>query len=308
MAGREGLRHGSLFSGIGGFDLASSWMGWRNVFHCENDKFCRRILKYYWPEAKGYGDIKKFDATCYRGLIDVLTGGFPCQPFSAAGRRKGTGDDRFLWPEMCRVIMEIQPDWVVGENVLGLLNWRRGMAFEGVQADLEAAGYKVWPYILPAAGVGAPHLRYRVWFVAHTRREFGNWREGSKNDSFNNREGSGRQQTANVIGRLRPEEPVADANGEQRFQRRMHPPESEEAARLTSTRNAWDPWNPWENFPTQPAICGRDDGVSARLDRITFSEWRRRSIAGYGNAIVPQVALRIFRTIEETDRHFLKKV
>jgi DNA (cytosine-5)-methyltransferase 1 len=95
------MRHGSLFSGIGGFDLAATWMGWENVFQCEKDAFCQRILKFYWPGAKLYGDVKEFDAVVYRGNIDVLSGGFPCQPFSVAGKRKGTSDDRHLWPEMC---------------------------------------------------------------------------------------------------------------------------------------------------------------------------------------------------------------
>src|SRR5580692_2225513 len=161
------MRHGSLFSGIGGFDLAAEWMGWENVFQCENEEFCQRVLRFYWPNAKLYGDVRKFDATVFRGAIDVLSGGFPCQPFSVAGKRKGTDEDRYLWPEMCRIINEVRPRWVVGENVLGLLNWRRGMVFEQVQADLEASGYEVWPYILPAAGIGAPHKRDRIWILAH---------------------------------------------------------------------------------------------------------------------------------------------
>src|ERR1700744_4734139 len=101
------MRHGSLFSGIGGFDLAASWMGWENVFQCEKDVFCRRVLNFYWPKAVCYEDIRAFDATGYRGAIDILSGGFPCQPFSTAGRRKGTEDDRYLWPEMLRVIREV---------------------------------------------------------------------------------------------------------------------------------------------------------------------------------------------------------
>ena len=129
------MRHGSLFSGIGGFDLAAEWMGWENVFQCEKEEFCQRVLRFYWPKARLYGDVRKFDATIFRGTIDVLSGGFPCQPFSVAGKRRGTSDDRYLWPEMCRIINEVRPHWVVGENVLGLLNWGRGMVFEQVQVD-----------------------------------------------------------------------------------------------------------------------------------------------------------------------------
>jgi DNA (cytosine-5)-methyltransferase 1 len=161
------MKHGSLFSGIGGFDLAAEWMGWENIFHCEWNEFGQRVLKYYWPKAISYADITKTDFSIHRGTIDILTGGFPCQPYSVAGGRKGKEDSRHLWPEMRRAIREIQPGWIVGENVFGLINWNGGMVFDEVQADLEAAGYEVWPYVLPAAAINAPHRRDRVWFVAH---------------------------------------------------------------------------------------------------------------------------------------------
>jgi DNA (cytosine-5)-methyltransferase 1 len=161
------MRHGSLFSGIGGFDLASEWMGWDNVFHCEWNEFGQKILKYYWPNAISYGDITKTDFAIHRGSIDILTGGFPCQPYSIAGKRKGKEDDRHLWPEMLRAIHEIQPTFIVGENVPGLINWSRGLVFEEVQTQMEIEGYEVIPFILPACGVNAPHRRYRVWFIAY---------------------------------------------------------------------------------------------------------------------------------------------
>ncbi|MCA6470523.1 MAG: DNA (cytosine-5-)-methyltransferase [Chitinophagaceae bacterium] len=160
------MKHGSLFSGIGGFDLAAEWMGWENVFHCEWNEFGQKVLHHYWPKAIQYNDITKTDFTIHRGKIDILTGGFPCQPYSSAGKRKGKEDERHLWPQMLRAIREIQPRWVVGENVLGLVNWSGGLVFHEVQADLEAAGYEVWPYVLPAVSVNAPHRRDRVWFVA----------------------------------------------------------------------------------------------------------------------------------------------
>jgi len=161
------MKHGSLFSGIGGFDLAAEWMGWDNVFHCEINPFGQKILKYYWPDAITYSDITKTDFSIHRGKIDVLTGGFPCQPYSLAGKRKGTEDERHLWPEMLRAIREINPVWIVGENVFGIVNWDGGVVFEHIQADMEAEGYEVQPYVLPACGVNAPHRRDRVWFVAH---------------------------------------------------------------------------------------------------------------------------------------------
>lgn len=179
------LTHGSLFSGIGGFDLASEWMGWENVFHCEYDPFCQKVLKHHFPNSKLYKDVKKFDATNYLGRVDILTGGFPCQPFSAAGKRLGTEDERHLWPSMLRIIREVSPKYVVGENVRGLLNWSGGLVFEQVCADLEAEGYEVTPYILPACGKNYPHRRDRIWFIARkdapdTMRE-GLWkRKGEK--------------------------------------------------------------------------------------------------------------------------------
>jgi len=162
------MKHGSLFSGIGGAELAATWVGWQNVFHCEINPFGRKVLDYYWPESKSYDDITKTDFTIWRGRVDILTGGFPCQPFSMAGKRKGTEDDRHLWPEMLRAIREVQPTWVVGENVFGLVNWNGGLVFESVQTDLETEGYEVVPFILPACAVGAPHRRDRVWIVAHS--------------------------------------------------------------------------------------------------------------------------------------------
>ena len=164
------MNHGSLFSGIGGFDLAAEWMGWTNVFHCEWEEFPRKVLNYHFPKSISYGDIKETDFTIHRGQIDILTGGFPCQPYSSAGKRLGKEDDRHLWPEMLRAIREIQPRWVVGENVRGLVNWNGGLVFEEVQADLENEGYEVQPFILPAAGVNAPHRRDRVWFVAYSHK------------------------------------------------------------------------------------------------------------------------------------------
>jgi DNA (cytosine-5)-methyltransferase 1 len=168
MKGHEKMRHGSLFSGIGGFDLAAEWMGWENVFHCEWNDFGKRVLNYYWPKSISYDDITKTDFTIHRGDIDILTGGFPCQPYSAAGKRLGKEDDRHLWPEMLRAIREIAPTYVVGENVYGLVNWNGGLVFDEVQSDLEDLGYQVQPVILPACAVNAPHRRDRVWFVAYS--------------------------------------------------------------------------------------------------------------------------------------------
>lgn len=183
------ITHGSLFSGIGAPELAARWMGWQNLFHCETNEFCKRVLKFWFPESTGYDDIRTTDFTAWRGRVDVLTGGFPCQPFSSAGRRRGANDDRYLWPEMLRAVHEVRPAFVVGENVAGILSMvqpsgeppMEGEAAvqgegdtsivqqyvtETVCQDLEKEGYVVQPFVIPACAVGAPHRRDRVWFIA----------------------------------------------------------------------------------------------------------------------------------------------
>jgi DNA (cytosine-5)-methyltransferase 1 len=159
------MKHGSLFSGIGGFDLAAEWMGWENVFHCEWMEFPRKVLDYHFPNADSHIDICKTDFKKYANKIDILTGGFPCQPFSLAGKRKGTDDERYLWGEMLRAIQEIKPKYVIAENVFGITNIDGGLVFQQVCLDLENEGYEVQPFIIPAAAKNAPHRRDRCWFV-----------------------------------------------------------------------------------------------------------------------------------------------
>jgi DNA (cytosine-5)-methyltransferase 1 len=190
------LTHIDLFSGIGGFALAAQWAGFRTIAFCEIEPFCQEVLKARFGaiadtasirrngnHAQGQGiqlqnetrretwagdfptlipDIRSFDGSRFRGAT-LLTGGFPCQPFSVAGKRKGKEDNRFLWPEMFRVISEARSTWVVGENVAGIVN----MELEQVCADLEGQGYEVQPVIIPACAVNAPHRRDRVWILAH---------------------------------------------------------------------------------------------------------------------------------------------
>lgn len=143
-------------------------MEWTNAFHVEINPFCQKILKHYWPNAVSYSDIRNTDFTKWKGLIDIVSGGFPCQPYSVAGQQLGTDDPRHLWPEYYRAIKEIGAPWVVGENVRGLVSWNGGLVFDQVQTDLENAGYEVFPVILPAAGVDAPHRRERIFFIAYS--------------------------------------------------------------------------------------------------------------------------------------------
>lgn len=154
-------------------------MGWENLFHCDNKPYCQERLAFHFPTSKQYGDIRSIDGNDWKGKVDVLTGGFPCQPFSVAGDRRGTNDDRFLWPEMLRVIREINPSWVVAENVRGIASQDGGMVFERVHTEMEHHGYEVQAFCIPACAVGAPHRRDRVWFIAHNRseRKQGVWQE-----------------------------------------------------------------------------------------------------------------------------------
>ena len=360
------MTHGSLFSGIGGFDLAAEWIGWQNVFHCEWNTFGQRVLKHYWPDAISYNDITKTDFTIHRGRIDILTGGFPCQPYSMAGKRLGKEDDRHLWPQMLRAIREIQPRWVVGENVLGLVNWSNGLVFHEVQADLEAEGYEVQPFVLPAVSVNAPHRRDRVWFVAHsyvarfqtpraeqqaTRIE----QYGKLGRNVANTDGStagtpgasgsikGNRGADDVQQSERREQTeqhnrassfsrdATDTNGNVQYKRNSEHEEQSGEGReyaqrdfeqndITNTESIGQEYalenrelerrrfrksnqrNAWDSFPSVSPICDGNDGIPDRLDGITFSKWRKESIKAGGNAVVPQVVLQIFRTIEDYEK------
>ena len=166
------MTHGSLFSGIGGFDLAAEWMGWKNMFHCEKNEFCQKVLKYHWPASELFTDIITSDFTKYANKIDVLSGGFPCQPFSVSGEQQGSGDVRYLYPEMLRAIREVKPGWVVAENVRGLNSPKFSHIYEEICSSLENEGYETLPPLLiPASAIGADHERYRLWFVAHSNSQ-----------------------------------------------------------------------------------------------------------------------------------------
>ena len=365
------MTHGSLFSGIGGFDLAAEWMGWENVFHCEWNPFGQRVLKHYWPNAKSYNDITKTDFTVHRGSIDILTGGFPCQPYSTAGKRLGKADERHLFPEMLRAIKEIQPRWIIGENVRGLVSWNGGMVFDEVYADLESQGYEVLSFLIPAASVNAPHKRDRVWFVAHAYNAGGstglrqvqsadgkiskrnndaescdsNSRNAADTDSerWERRQRihneSGKEQGESIIigqnvqdtgdasntdnpgtnEQMRSQREWSEVDkrwqGQPQFESRENGNDGHAAdtecyggrknnrIRKSKQFNENGSTTNWQTFPTVSPICDGNDGLSNRLDGITFSKWRNESIKGGGNAIVPQVAFQIFKAIEGMYKH-----
>ena len=293
------MNHASLFSGIGGAEVAASMMGWQNLFHCEIQEFPRKVLDYWFPNSESYEDITKTDFTKWGGKVDVLTGGFPCQPFSLAGRRKGADDNRYLWPQMLRAIREIHPTWVVGENVDGIKTMvescqvskmgRADYLFEEnylyreesrftldkICTDLEAEGYSVQPIVIPACAVGAPHRRDRVWIVAHTD---GNRPRGRKNEQEH---GARSSRTPNL--------------GSRRKKRRT---------KLSAGSRADSPQSRWRSFPTQSPVCRGNDGIPFDVDRlaISFPKWWQESIKAYGNPWVPAVAYEIFLAIEAEEK------
>ena len=290
------MRHGSLFSGIGGFDLAAEWCGWENVFHCEWNPFGQKVLKHHFPNSISYNDITKTDFTIHRGTIDIISGGFPCQPYSSAGKRLGKEDERHLWPEMLRAIREIQPSWVVGENVRGLTNWNGGLVFDEVQSDLETQGYEVLPFLLPAAALNAPHRRDRIWFIAYS--DFN--RLHRCNSAYEVKSTDGRLDALNNIDKSIS---IGNATDSKQFRLEYSKKSGSfregetETQRKGSSITKHFTSNGWTGFPTQSPICSGDDGVPRELDGISFSKWRKESIKAYGNAVVPQVAYQIFKSI-----------
>ena len=279
------MTHLGLFEGIGGFSLAVKWAGGKTLAWCEWNEFGQKVLKYHFPEAEGHGDITKTDFRKYANKIDLITGGFPCQPFSMAGKRKGTNDERYLWHEMLRAIQEVKPRFVIAENVFGITNIDGGLVFEQVCADLENEGYEVQAFIIPACAKNAPHRRDRVWFVAYCNIGGLERAEESRWNGINVKRES---EFGNATD--------ASSSKSQRFKlnrgtgkKRKAKEQSRQFSRPICTI--------WEKFPTQPPVCGRNDGLSTELDGITFPKWRNESIKAYGNAIVPQVAYELIKQL-----------
>lgn len=272
--------HLDLFSGIGGFALAAKWAfgdAHRIAAFVEKEEYCQKVLRKHWPDATIISDIRECSGKPFRGC-DLITGGFPCQPFSIAGKRLGAKDDRHLWPEMLRVIDEARPRWVIGENVAGFIQ----MALDDVLLDLESTGYEAWAVVLPAASVGAPHRRDRVWIVAHAEIGQDDGRE----------RGIMAQATEGGEGRYAASfsscENVADSNGSNEHGRSGHV----QMGRLSLSRQVAADGNArrieWE---PEPAIRRVAHGIPYRVDRLR----------GLGNAIVPQVAYEIMRNMAIID-------
>lgn len=285
--------------------------------HCEIDPFCNRVMKHHFPNSFQHEDIRTTDFSIWRGRIDLITGGFPCQPFSSAGKRKGTEDDRNLWPQMFRAIKEIQPRWVVAENVYGITNWSKGLVFEQVQHEMENEGYQVGAYLLPACGVEAPHERTRTWFIAYAAGH------------ISKQQVPGSEPKEQTIQEKRPDEfiNVADPTSQRFAKARESINGSKEwDSGAGGERDATNPlslgqpgsgwtFNPggtekdgnWKaswayddgRWPTKPGVCHGANGFSGQLVDFTFLDWYEGSLTALGNAIVPQVAFELFKAIEQ---------
>jgi DNA (cytosine-5)-methyltransferase 1 len=265
-----------LFSGLGGFSLGLERTGcFKTTAFCDNDKYSRLLLQKHWKGVKIYNDVREINKEQLESdgiqFPDVITGGFPCQPFSVAGKQKGTSDDRHLWPEMFRIIKEFTPRWIIGENVKGLTNIEKGMVFESVCTDLEGEGYEVRAFNIPAAGVGAPHRRERIWIVASledSRRSLRSWSKfGEKDENEIRKRYADQHQRPGSTS----ESDVADASTGRRASQ-----EGEIQTRGNGTEHqGW--WS------TEPNVGRVANGVSGRVYRLK----------ALGNSIVPQIATEI---------------
>ena len=328
--------HYDLFAGIGGFSYALDQVfneeEIKHIF-CEWEAFPTAVLKKHWPEGTYYGDIADLvtdtnsegrerereqnkgrhglpgrEVSDEKQEMVILTGGFPCQPFSHAGRRKGTADDRYKWPEMYEVIRNVRPDWVIAENVRGFATWNDGLVLERTCADLESEGYEVQPFIIPACAKEAPHQRERVWVVANT---------------INNRSGRTVRKIVTETNRLpqkyRPEncttwqpertdsywETDESATDTRRWGGKSRGEEIRSKREKRESENGQcfgGEWNrDWREVALATCHDGVDDGLPRRMDGVTISaaKHRRERLKACGNAIVPQVAMEIFKAIKK---------
>lgn len=277
--GFDMMRHLDLFSGIGGFALAARMVGGiETAAFCEIDKYCQRVLRKNFPNVPIHNNVKNLKGDEY-GPIDIITAGYPCQPFSHAGKRSGANDDRHLWPEVFRITRSIKPRWLLLENVAGHIT----LGLDDVLSDLDSIGYTAQPFIVPACAVDAKHRRDRVWIVAHSNRAG----RGKGNMQMEGRTSEQPYRTGKFM---------ADLNCE-RLQRSGHGWNASGSIGLCG--GAW--WDKKQTIhPTgatwtpEPAVGRVANGIPNRVDRLR----------GLGNAIVPQVAAVILDAIRETDQYF----
>ena len=295
-----------LFSGIGGFSLGLESTGhFETIAFCEKDKFCQKVLQKNFKNIPIEGEIRNVKGEKYKA--DVVTGGFPCQPFSVAGKRKGTDDDRYLWDETIRVVRECKPKWFIGENVEGIINIQEGMVLRQVQTDLEKEGFQVQCLIIPASGIGAWHQRKRVWIIGcNVSNTFGKLSDGCSsttrnsttefkrvecNQSWNWNEVWSKTKRCSEQNR----DNVQDSNS---FRLQGHRLQSDNLQKKNSTRKIFnssvEEQQTW--WQTQSELCGVPNGVSYELDKD-----RANRVKSLGNSIVPQIAREIGKAIIEAE-------
>jgi DNA (cytosine-5)-methyltransferase 1 len=288
------LRTLDLFSGIGGFSLGLESTGFfETIGFVEKDKFCQKVLKKHWSNINIEEDIRNVKGEKYQA--DVVTGGFPCQPFSVAGKRKSTADDRYLWDEMLRVIRETKPRWVIGENVEGIVNINEGMVLRQVLNDLENEGFKSQCIIIPASGIGAWHQRKRIWILAYS----------NNNGSYRSQGNATKQSSNEQKDRLSfgDDKNVSNTSNERLQRLNTEQLTSEQEFRFTSSKDDEDTCNTQPGcqckktwWQIESELCGVPNGVSYELDKD-----RSNRIKSLGNSIVPQIARQIGLSIMEAE-------
>lgn len=284
------MNHLSLFTGIGGIDLAAEWAGFESVCMVERDKYCQQVLAKNFEGVKIHDDVTTFNGLEYRGTIDLVSAGFPCQPHSLAGLRKASGDERDLWGEVVRILRETEPAWFLGENVPGLFTSERGQFFGRIINGLESLGYSVGWGCYGAKDVGAVHKRDRVFIVAYanSKRCQEQW-EPKQLET---------QQLA-----IEHNSFVGNSNCKPRLQSSSTaiPIRSKRDSRQDVSGRCWQPvrggnWREWgiRAAIPQSRICGDDDGIPYRVDKH-----RTQRLKALGNAVVPQ---QVFPILEEIAR------
>ncbi len=317
-----------LFSGIGGFSYGLEKTGFQTVAFCEMDKYCKLVLQKHWKGVKIYNDVKeitkaRLDADGVEAP-DIVTGGFPCQPFSVAGKQKGTNDDRHLWPEMFRIIKEFKPRWIIGENVRNIINIQDGMVFETVCTDLESEGYEVQAFNIPAAGVGAPHRRERIWIVAHSNNTRNRTPEHETNENGQKtNEGRQKQSQLKFSGHSK-----VMANSRRSIRRKQSTRNKESARSRAHEKTEWSCNTSEIGGPSEGAETMANTGAGRRALQKTEIPTRRNGtkhqswwqsepdvgrvahgipgrvhrLKALGNSIVPQIAEEIGRAIMKAER------
>lgn len=267
-----------LFSGIGGFSLGLERAGMQTVAFCEIDPFCRQVLAKHWPDVPIYTDIRELSADAIGSTVDVICGGYPCQPFSTAGKRRGQQDDRHLWPEYLRLIRELRPTWIIGENVAGHIS----MGLDDVLADLEREGYAWEAFVIPAVAVDAKHRRDRVWIVGHANSD-------SQSNGTKHAEMAELPSLANTSSRRcclqssgenkqsRGTETVSASIASDSDSERLEVRQGQDAS--GSRQVCGTELGGISRWPAEPPVGRVANGVPRRVDRLR----------ALGNAVVPQI-------------------